>query len=99
MADRRSPTTQTPTQDHSMKDHDLLIRLDENMRGLRADVMEIKDGSERRLSELENNVIKRIEFYPVKRDVDALKVKQATYTGALAVLQVVLAVVLWYFSK
>lgn len=52
MADRRTTN----------QDHDLLIELRTEMRGVRADIKTLTEGTAKRLSDLENNHVSRTEY-------------------------------------
>jgi hypothetical protein len=46
----------------SADDHDLLIELRTRMEGLKTDIKDIKDGTTKRLTDLENNKVDKSEF-------------------------------------
>ena len=50
-------------------DHDLLISMKEQLRRLSEDIKELKDGTARRINELENNKADKDDFEKLKTDV------------------------------
>lgn len=45
-------------------DHDLLIKLDTKVEALRSDIRELSDGTERRITTLENEKLNKVDAYP-----------------------------------
>lgn len=52
------------------QDHDLLIRLDENMRSLTGEVKLLRDGTISRINDIERGKLSTDEFRGYKEDVD-----------------------------
>lgn len=68
------------------KDHDLLIELRTKIEGISQDIRDIKDGTKNTLDDHETR-IRTLEGY------------RTTLAGGLALAQVVMGIILWYFSR
>lgn len=68
-------------------DHDLLIELRTEMRGMRADIKDIKEGTTARLTALENNKMDKTDSDKVSEDFETrLRFIERYVWGAIAVL-------------
>jgi hypothetical protein len=77
MADRRTPNPQ------STQDHDLLIELRTEMRGVREDIQKLTDGTAKRLADLEGDHVTREE----KGDLETrLRFVEKYVWGAIAII-------------
>lgn len=54
----------------SLRDHDLLVELKTEMKGVRTDIKEIKDNSAERLNRLEDNKVDKKDFNDFKNHVE-----------------------------
>lgn len=89
----------------SVRDHDLLIRLDQKVDSLTVAIQRIEDNTVSRLSALENDHVTRKEFDDHEarlRQIDERRLpniekKMAYYAGAIAVLVVVGELVVKFF--
>ena len=71
-------------------DHDLLIELRTEMRGMREDVIEIKTGSAARLASLEADRVSRKRIEDVEEDIENLKLWRSGLVGAWGVCTIIL---------
>lgn len=91
------------------KDHDLLIRLDENVRTLMREFKEFKENLATRVDDLEENRLRKTSFdiyvesqrketITHAERLDKVEDKLSAYSGGLFTLQLVLGVAMWYFK-
>lgn len=71
-------------------DHDLLIELRTEMRGVREDIGELKTNVVGRVVSLEGDRITAEELETIRSDIQALKLWRSTLIGAWAVCTVIL---------
>lgn len=57
---------------NGLSDHDLLIELRTEMRGVRSDVKDLRDNTTKRVDDLENDKANRDEMMNLKRDADKI---------------------------
>jgi len=69
-----------------MTDHDILITIVEQIKGIKSDIKELKDGTSSILDDHENRI----------RSVES---KLGTWAGGLLALQFIVGIALWYFGK
>ena len=91
-----------------LHDHDLLIRLDENVKSIGGDVRSIKDESSRRLTEIEIEWRKQftdfVDQFKTHAKEDAVHFGRIDGiikigVGVLATLQILVPLILKYFLK
>ncbi len=73
--------------EQSSSDHDLLITLHEQVRGIRDDIKDIKDNLNSRVTKLEDETIDRKEFDALQTDVRWLQRIAYTGIGILGAIQ------------
>jgi hypothetical protein len=71
-------------------DHDLLIELRTEFRGMRNDINEIKTGTVARIADLEGDHVKRTEFETLENEVENLKLWRSYLLGAWAICILIL---------
>jgi hypothetical protein len=71
-------------------DHDVLIELRTEMRGMRNDVTEIKTNTVGRISSLENERISKKRIEDIEADIDSLKLWRSALAGAWVVCTILL---------
>jgi hypothetical protein len=77
--------------DTTQNDHDLLIELRTEMRGMRADVIEIKTNTVSRIANLEADHISKTDYDTLTKDVGKLKL---SFAGIAAVGTVIIVVLI-----
>jgi hypothetical protein len=75
MAERRQPSLQ------SIRDHDLLIRLDQKVDQVSVDIKDLKDGTSKTVSDHESR-LRDIE----EKKIPAINSRMAYWSGAIAVI-------------
>lgn len=89
----------------SVRDHDLLIRLDQKVDSLTVAIQRIEDNTVSRLSALENDHVTRKEFDDhearlrkiEERRLPVIEKKMAYYAGGVAVLLLVAELILKFY--
>jgi hypothetical protein len=66
-------------------DHDVLIELRTEMRGVRDDVKDIKTNTVARISSLESDRVSKDDMKTLEDDIQSLKLWRSTLVGAWAV--------------
>lgn len=92
------------------KDHDLLVRIDEQLKGVVSDVGEIKTGSSAQLTVLEQTKVSKDEYgkftseitvsvKDLEKEVDSLKTSRNMMTGALIIISLIVIPLVVYIFK
>jgi hypothetical protein len=75
-----------PERRSQSQDHDLLVALHEQVKQVRVDIKELKDGTATRLSDLENNHVTRDEY---KDHETRLRFVEKYVWGAIAIISLI----------
>jgi hypothetical protein len=71
-------------------DHDLLIELRTEFRGMRQDISDIKTNTVGRISDLESDHVTKKEFETAKVEIESLKLWRSMLIGAWGVCTIIL---------
>jgi len=79
----------TPEQTQNMSDHDLLITMHEQIKNIRIDIKELKDGTSERLSKLEEDHVSSEVVNDHEARLREIEKFKENWTGRNAVLAVI----------
>jgi len=89
-----------------INDHDLLIELRTEMKGMRIDIRDLKDGTTQRLTEVEHSVIEleknkasKVDLDATNERVDRVTTRQNLMIGGLLVINILLPFIFKYLFK
>lgn len=87
-------------------DHDLLVELRTEFRGMRNDIKELKDGTTSRLAalekavdDLETNKASKVDLEKTNERVERINTRQNLILGGLILANILLPIILNYLSK
>ncbi|MEW6126723.1 MAG: hypothetical protein AB1757_06770 [Acidobacteriota bacterium] len=87
----------------TQEDHDLLIELRTEVKGMRVDIRDLKDGTTERLTdverdvdELEKNKASKVDLAQTDRRLDRVRTTQNLMIGGLIVINVLLPFIIKY---
>lgn len=78
----------------SNNDHDLIVELKTLMSGVKDDIKDLKEGTSKRISDLENNKAEKEEFEIVRKQVEILKSSKQTYFIMMSLYTAGVAIIL-----
>jgi hypothetical protein len=80
-------------------DHDLLVELRTEMKAVRADIKDLKDGTQARLSSLESDRVTQEEHKDHENRLRKVENKITYWAGGLVVLEAVLGYIIYQVLK